>query len=224
MEEENLFNRMVLGEGDWRFGDILRGLIVILTTALTGFACYRFLLARHVVETKEPLFSDKVTQQAPSLAVTTQRQLSMIKSDNFWEAAHHLARDWFLANVPDSLAEASGPWVARPESSKGVAKGERSVSTPRSPGLLLTPLASSGRATQRAVLQRFSVDSGWWGRRSWEKNLQLVWQIATGPPLKLSAAEFARFVTQLDEIKVALAKGTLRVKSLQESAAHQPEA
>jgi hypothetical protein len=202
MEQEDLFNRMVLGEGDWRFRHILQVAIVVLTTALTGFGCYRFLLARHVVETKEPLFSAKVTQQTPALAVTTQRQLSMIKSDNFWEAAHHMARDWFLANMPDSLMALSSHGMARPGSSKGM----EAVHAPHALRI------ASGRATRRAAIGRFSVDAGWWGRRSWERKLQLVWQIAVGPPLKLSAAEFARFVTQLDEIKAALAKGTLRLK------------
>jgi len=187
MEQENLFNLMILGEhAEQRFRDILRVLIVVLTTLLTGFGCYRFLLARHMVETKEPLFSTKAAQQTPDVALTTQRHLAMIKSDNFWEAAHHLARDWFLANMPDSLP---------------------------------TPAASSGG---RHVLRHFSVDAGWWRRRSWEKKLQVVWQMAGGAPTKLSAAEFARFVTQLDDIKAALAKGTLRLKTYDR--AHQPEA
>jgi hypothetical protein len=139
-----------------------------------------------MVETKEPLFSAKAAQQTPDVALTTQRQLAMIKSDNFWEAAHHLARDWFLANMPDSLA---------------------------------APVKSSAG---RHVLHHFSVDAGWWRRRSWEKKLQVVWQMAGGAPTKLSAAEFARFVTQLDDIKAALAKGTLRLKTYDR--AHQPEA
>ena len=130
-----------------------------------------------MVETKEPLFSVKAAQQTPDVALTTQRQLAMIKSDNFWEAAHHLARDWFLANMPDSLA---------------------------------APVKSPAG---RHVLRHFSVDAGWWRRRSWEKKLQVVWQMAGGAPTKLSAAEFARFVTQLDDIKAALAKGTLRLKT-----------
>jgi hypothetical protein len=46
-----------------------------------------------------------------------------------------------------------------------------------------------------------------------EKKVQAVWDVAAGPPRRLSAAEFARFVTQFEEIKTALARGALRLKS-----------
>src|SRR5947208_15616204 len=117
---------------------------------------------------KRAALSNKAAQQTPDVALTTQRQLAMIKSDNFWEAAHHLARDWFLANMPDLLAEVSNPRVARPESSKGVefTQGRHALRK------------ASGRATPRAVIGRFSLDAGWWRRRSWEKKLQVVWQVA----------------------------------------------
>jgi hypothetical protein len=178
MQQENLFNRIILGEHpDERLRDILRVLIVVFTTALAGFGCYRFLQARYGVEAKEPLFSAKVAQETPDIALTIQRQLAMIKADNFWEAAHHLARDWFLVNVPD---------------------------------LFPAPGKASRR---RSILERFSVDSGWWRRRSLEKKVQAIWDVAAGPPRRLSASDFARFVTQFEEIKTALARGALRLKS-----------
>src|SRR5207244_8813516 len=102
MEQENLFNKIALGENlTDRFPNVLRALVVALTTALAGFGCYRFLMVRHVVDPKEPLFSAKVAKQTPDVALTAQRHSAMVKADNFWEAAHHLARDWFLANFPD---------------------------------------------------------------------------------------------------------------------------
>jgi hypothetical protein len=223
MEQENLFNRLILGEHpEQRFRAILQGLIVALTTALIGFGCYRFLLARHVVETKEPLFAAKAAQQTPNMALTTQRQLAMIKSDNFWEAAHHLARDWFLATLPDSLSEARMAGLESSTASVAGASSRRGLEGPATKGAqavqpghpLRSPRGPSAHATRpAAILRRFSVDAGRWRRRSWEKKLRLVWNIAVGPPVKLSASEFARFVTQLDEIKAALAKGTLALKT-----------
>jgi hypothetical protein len=186
MEQENLFNKIVLGENlTERFPNILRGLVVALTTALAGFGCYRFLLARHVVDPKEPLFSAKVAKQAPDVALTVQRHSAMVKADNFWEAAHHLARDWFLANLPGSLPE--------PKTSSGK-KG-----LPKS--------------NQPAILEGVTVDAGWWRRRSWMKKLKGIWHIATGPPRRLPAPEFARFVTELEEVKAALARGAFHLKT-----------
>jgi hypothetical protein len=175
MGQENLFNRMILGPNDKNFGDILRVIIVALTTALAGFGCYRFLQARHGIEPKEPLFSAKAAQATPDAVLTMQRHMAMVKADNFWEAAHHMARDWFLANAPDLLPE---------------------------------PAKTSAR---RSVLELFWVDEGWWRRRALKKKIQAVWEVAAGPPRRLSASEFAHFVTQFEEIKAAVAKGAISV-------------
>lgn len=174
LEQEDFFNRLILGNNPGqRMGDILRVLTIVLTTAVTGFGCYHFLHARHHSESGEPLFSTKVAQQSPDVALVTQRHLDMVKADNFWEAAHHLAREWFETVVPGLLvkvAETTGP---------------------------------------RSGFLSITVDAGWWRRWAWEKKVKGAWQLAAGPSRKLTAAEFARFVTQLDEIKAAQARGLL---------------
>jgi hypothetical protein len=199
MEQENLFNKIILGENPAKqFGYILRGLVVALTTALAGFGCYRFLMARYVVDPKEPLFSNKVAKQTPDIALTVQRNTAMIKADNFWEAAHHLARDWFLAN----LSREGGSKIEDRGSRTEPEGGRRSaIRDPRSS--IFDP----------RILEGISVDATWWRRRSFMKKLQGIWRIATGPPRRLPAAEFAHFVTDLEEVKTALARGAVHLKT-----------
>jgi hypothetical protein len=200
MEQENLFNKIALGEHlTERFPGFLRGLVVALTTALAGFGCYRFLMARYVVDPKEPLFSNKMAKQTPDIALTVQRNAAMIKTDNFWEAAHHLARDWFLTNVPEALLEpkGSGVFFRSPSHDKGSTK----------------PIGAGGLKKAPDPFEHLSVDATWWRRRSWMKKLHGICQIATGPPRRLPAAEFARFVTDLEEVKAALARGALHFKT-----------
>ena len=179
LEQENFFNRLILqGNPGQRLGDIIRWLTIVITTAVTGFGCYRFLQARHRTESGEPLFSAKMAQQSPDLALVTRRHLDMVKANNFWEAAHHLARDWFHTVVPGLFESAAESGGARPR------------------------------------LPRVTIDAGWWRRWSWEGKVKGVWRLAAGSPRKLTAAEFARFVTQLDEIKTAQKRGLLQIQNI----------
>jgi hypothetical protein len=179
LEQENFFNRLILEPNPGRvMGNILRVLTIVITTALAGFGCYRFLHARHRMETTEPLFATRLAQQSPEADVITQRHLTMIKTDNFWEAAHHLSRDWFETVTPGLMAK-----VAESEGPKS--------------GLI-----------------SFTVDAGWWRRLSWQKKVKDVWRFAVGSPRKLTAAEFARFVTQLDEVKTAQSRGLLQFRNM----------
>jgi hypothetical protein len=179
LEQENFFNRLILGNDPGRvMGNILRVLTIVITTIVAGLGCYRFLHARHRIETSEPLFATKIAQQSPEVDVMTQRHLTMIKADNFWEAAHHLSRDWFETVTPGLLAqvaESDGP---------------------------------------RSGLISFTVDAGWWRRWSWQRKLKDLWRLAVGSPRKLTAAEFARFVTQLDEVKAAQLRGILQFRNM----------
>jgi hypothetical protein len=179
IEQKNVFNQLILGNDPGRtMGHILRALTILITTAVAGFGCYRFLHARHRMETSEPLFATKMAQQSPEVDVMTQRHLTMIKADNFWEAAHHLAGDWFETVTPGLLAQ--------------VAESD----DPRS-GLI-----------------SFTVDAGWWRRWSWQRKLKDLWRLAVGSPRKLTAAEFARFVTQLDEVRAAQLRGILQFRNM----------
>ncbi len=176
LEQKNIFNQLILGNDPGRvMGNILRVLTIVVTTIVAGFGCYRFLHARHRMETSEPLFATKMAQQSPEVDVMTQRHLTMIKSDNFWEA---LSRDWFETVTPGLLAqvaESDGP---------------------------------------RSGLISFTVDAGWWRRWSWQRKLKDLWRLAVGSPRKLTAAEFARFVTQLDEVKTAQLRGILQFRNM----------
>jgi len=179
LEQKNIFNQLILGNDPGRvMGNILRVLTIVITTIVAGFGCYRFLHARHRMETSEPLFATKMAQQSPEVDVMTQRHLTMIKSDNFWEATHHLARDWFETATPGLLAqvaESDGP---------------------------------------RSGLISFTVDAGWWRRWSWQRKVKDLWRLAVGSPRKLTAGEFARFVTQLDEVKAAQLRGILQFRNM----------
>jgi hypothetical protein len=118
LEQENFFNRFILDpDPGRRIVEIIRVLTIVITTAVTGFGCYRFLQARHRSESGEPLLAAKIAQQSPDVALVTRRHLDMVKENNFWEAAHHLARDWFHVVVPglfESAAERGGARVPLP--------------------------------------------------------------------------------------------------------------
>jgi hypothetical protein len=172
IEQEDLFNKLIRGPEGQRMGDILRVLTIVITTAVTGLGCYRFLHARHRHESGEPLFSGKLAQLTPEYTLMTQRHLDMVKADNFWEAAHHLTRDWFHSVNPELMGKEDG--------------------------------------SSRSALPQFTIDAGWWARRSWKGKLNKTWQLAAGSPRRLTAAEFARFIIQLDELKAAHNRGILQ--------------
>jgi hypothetical protein len=57
----------------------------------------------------------------------------------------------------------------------------------------------------------FQVDENWLTRRALQKQVLLLWQLAHGTPLRITPSEFTRIAAQVDEMRAALADGTLHV-------------
>jgi hypothetical protein len=165
LEQENIFNRLILGNDPrGMFQMILRILAVTLTGGLVLLGFYWLLQNRHRLEVKAPLFAKTALGLAPAAAVVAQRHQALIKEDNLWEVGRDLSRDWFA----DRFQEIPG---TRP---------------------------------------RISVRTSWWKRRGLEKKVNALWQLAYGPPRRLSAQHFARVVADLAQVESAWANESLR--------------
>src|SRR5207253_10206751 len=67
-------------------------LIVFVSIALAFYGLNRISQARYRVEPAAPLLRSSLAQLIPAVSVAAQRQRSMLREDNFWEAARALAR------------------------------------------------------------------------------------------------------------------------------------
>jgi hypothetical protein len=93
MEEENRFNEIVRQiEERINHEAFLKGLAVVLTIGLAVYGLGRLGQARHRLEPGAPLLADTLSQAVRSVSVLDLRQRAMLRDDNYWEAAHALAR------------------------------------------------------------------------------------------------------------------------------------
>jgi hypothetical protein len=59
-----------------------------------------------------------------------------------------------------------------------------------------------------------AVSAGnWWQRRALRRRVLRLWELAHGKPVRVSAAEFARLPGQIEEVKAALAAGTIHIRT-----------
>jgi hypothetical protein len=133
-------------------------LTVLLICCGVGYGVIQLLRSRHPVDPQVPIMATALAGVVPAQAVIDQRQRSTLAEDNFWEAAHGLARQFFdSAHV--------GPAEPR--------------------------LDGEGARSRRGTVRR-------------------LWQFARSTPRRVSAREFERVVRDVDDLKAALANGTLR--------------
>jgi hypothetical protein len=72
--------------------------------------------------------------------------------------------------------------------------------------------AVTGVALPGGARPRVEVLAGnWWRRRALRRRVLRLWDLAHGKPVRVSAAEFARLPRQIEEVKAALAAGTIRL-------------
>jgi hypothetical protein len=53
---------------------------------------------------------------------------------------------------------------------------------------------------------------GWWQRRALRQRVRRLWHLAYGKPVRVTATEFAQIPGQVEEVKAALAAGTVRLE------------
>jgi hypothetical protein len=120
LEEENIFNKLILGrDPKWMLQIILRVLAVALTLGLVLLGSYWLMQNRHRIEVKAPLFKT-AERLAPAPALLTQRHQALMEQDNFWEVGRDLARDWFsdrltqISRTPPRIIGRTSWWKRRP--------------------------------------------------------------------------------------------------------------
>ncbi len=181
LEEENIFNHLILGRDPERtFRIILRVLAVTLTAGLVLLGFYWLLHNRHRIEVKAPLFAKTAARLAPAPAVIAQRHQALIEEDNLWEVGRDMARDWFIDHGMGGMLSPPVTSAQRPASRPG------------------------GESMAPATV------TSWWKRRALTQKVKTLWMLAYGPPRQLSAQHFARAVADLAQVEEAWKNESLR--------------
>jgi hypothetical protein len=97
LEEENVFNRLLLDVADK--SDYVRAIVLLVTLLVVFWGLRRLFLARHHLETRIPLLARKVAQTLAAPAAAVQRREALLRGGNLWEAARDLARECFQAHA-----------------------------------------------------------------------------------------------------------------------------
>jgi hypothetical protein len=100
MEDDNFFNRLILQRIP--IGRIISALAIIVTIAMIVYGFYRLARGSYHLELKVPLAIHGGDQLVSAGAIVNLRHRSLIKTNNFWEAARELARDCFFGLGPES--------------------------------------------------------------------------------------------------------------------------
>jgi hypothetical protein len=95
LEKEDFFHRQFYR--GVRPIHVLQTLIIAFTVALAAYGLMRLVRARHHVDTQAPRLTPVLASVTPTPAVIDERQRATLAEDNFWEAAHGLARQFFDA-------------------------------------------------------------------------------------------------------------------------------
>jgi hypothetical protein len=75
-----------------------------------------------------------------------------------------------------------------------------------------------------AARPEVEVSAGnWWQRRTLRRRVLRLWDLAHGKPVRVSPAEFARLPGEIEEVKAALAAGTIRLAFTEHSPGVQRE-
>jgi hypothetical protein len=181
LEEENIFNRLILGRNpEYTFRIILRVLAVTLTAGLVLLGFYWLLQNRHRIEVKSPLFAKTAARLAPAPAVIAQRHQALIEEDNLWEIGRDMARDWFADHGMGGMLSPPVTSAQSPASRPG------------------------GESMAPATV------TSWWKRRALTQKVKTLWKLAYGPPRRLSAQRFARAVADLAQVEEAWKNESLR--------------
>lgn len=94
LEEENAINRLFdrLVPRQTRAGELIKGLVLLLTFMLIFYGFLRLGHARQRIEPGSPLLATTLVKMAPAGGVIQQRNESMLREGNLWEPARTLTR------------------------------------------------------------------------------------------------------------------------------------
>jgi hypothetical protein len=171
MEDEDVFNRTLRERMEEMPGGrslVARNAVYALTLAAILLLGYLFLWrGRHRHESAVPLLAHAVSQHEPKASLLEQRRRALLRSDNVWEMAHQLARQYF-----------------------------------ESAGIPLTGNAAPRVATRGSWRQRWRV----------RRRVARLWELARGQaPARIAPAALNRWLRELEELKTALANGTIQL-------------
>jgi hypothetical protein len=182
LESKNIFNRLILDQVSLE--RVLQVLFVVLSLGLVAYGLARLRRARHRPEPAAPLAVRGMPLRSPFLSVVAQRHQALVAEGNVWEAARALARQFF-----DSAAglRPQGPSPGAPYHGRVAA----AVGAP--PQVVLS---GDGR-----------------GDRPLADQVRHLWHLAyDAVPTRVSPRQLEEIIAQLDAVKAALRRGTLRLE------------
>jgi hypothetical protein len=105
LDEGDVINRLINERLPHQL--LLQLLAVVLTGMALFYAFWRLSRNRHKLERHEPLLAACVAGQQLHRPLLDQRNEAMLRQNNYWEAAHQMARQWFatLLGPRGSIAE-----------------------------------------------------------------------------------------------------------------------
>jgi hypothetical protein len=189
MEQEDLFNRMVLDAAGGH-ERILRGLMLVFTLGLIVQGGYWFLNSKFRTELR-PAKAAPAAAPVPDLE---RRHQAILARGNLVESAHELAHQTFVAVAAESEKdELSRVWWER------AALGKRNMQM-----LRLGPY-------------RVFVSGSWWQREIWLRRVARLWRTATGRVRHVSARRLERIVESLRALHDAVADGKIHLVTTHQS-------
>jgi hypothetical protein len=169
---------------------LLRRTLVVLTVLLLLYLGYRVgIRGRFRLDAAVPLLAHEVARHAPAAPLLEQRRRSALQAGNLWETAHGLARQW-AASLP-VIAAGGTP-------------------APQGPcGAGVSPAREGGASAPPRVVVR----GGWRQRFGLRRRFRRLWRLAHDTaPVRVRPRALRRLLRDLDELKAALADGTLRLE------------
>jgi hypothetical protein len=184
MEQENRLNDWLEGHLYENFDTEFLPRVIVLSLAglLLFYGFYRVAIqGRYRLEPALPLLGREVARHTPDASLVEQRLQAMLRAGNLWESAHNLARVYFTA------------------------AGVPLVDTPNNP-------PAAGRQPPESRPPRVAVEGSWWQRWKTRRRVLRLWRLAyEATPRRVSAARLRQLLVQLEELKAALAAGSVRL-------------
>ncbi|HTK78322.1 MAG TPA: hypothetical protein VL371_23880, partial [Gemmataceae bacterium] len=184
MEQENLFNRMLVDAAGGP-DRILRGILLLFTLGMIARAGYRFLNSKF----RSELRPAKVAPAAAPVPDVERRHQAILTRGNFVESAHELAHQTFVAlGAKSEKDELTGWWWDR--------------------------AASGKVSLLRVGPYRVFVLGSWWQREVRLRRVSRLWRTATGRVRYVSARRLRRIVQSLHDLHDAVADGKIHLVTI----------
>jgi hypothetical protein len=97
LDENDSFNALINERIKDRVASVWGLILVVLTFLLSVWGFWRLNQNRHRIQRQEPLLAMCLAGQGLRRNLVDRRNEEMLRQNNYWEAAHQLARQWFAS-------------------------------------------------------------------------------------------------------------------------------